>query len=238
MRSRGIRAEVIYFADQAHVPYGGKSDQELHGLLRENLGWLKAQDVDLVAMGCNTSCAVAQRLGWPSAGFRYPVQDLIRNAGASFRDRHLRRVVVLATAATVRSGAYAQAITTHAPETTVFELAAPEFVPIVESGDLRSARARAAVEAVIAQFPPEIEAIVYGCTHYPLLDAHFAELLPTLERIDPALAQAHAVAELVGIDGDARTTYITNGDPIAFERNVRAWTGDQVGTVTALTTLA
>jgi len=84
LRAAGITADAVYFADQAHVPYGDKSDAELHALLAANLTWLRDHGADAVVMGCNTSCAVASRAGWPavvdSAGLpavRTPVSIVI-----------------------------------------------------------------------------------------------------------------------------------------------------------------
>jgi len=234
LRAAGITDDAIYFADQAHVPYGDKADAELHGLLAANLAWLQHHGADAVVMGCNTSCAVASRRGWPDVPFPLGIADLIANGAQAFAGSALRRVAVIATAATVRSGAYGDAIRAVAPAIGVVEVAAPALVPLVESGAAETGAARAAVDAVVAALPPGIEAIVYGCTHYPLLDAHFARALPHAARIDPAAQQARAVARLPLASGTARTTYVTNGDVAAFEANVRRWTGDANGRVTAL----
>jgi glutamate racemase len=234
LRDAGISDDVVYFADQAHVPYGERSDADLHGLLTTNLGWLENQGVDLVVMGCNTSCAVASRLGWPAANFRLPIQDLIANGARAFVRSPYRRVAVVAPAATLRSHAYANAIAAVAPRIDVVEIAAPLLVPLVEAGESESERARAAVRDVVAEFPAGVDAIVYGCTHYPLLDAHFAALVPAAARIDPAREQARAVTALRLPPGAGTALYVTNGDVVAFERNVRKWTGDTTGRVTAL----
>jgi glutamate racemase len=234
LRAAGITDDAIYFADQAHVPYGDKPDAELHALLATNLAWLQRHGADAVVMGCNTSCAVASRRGWPDVPFPLGIADLIANGAQAFAGSALRRVAVIATAATVRSGAYGDAIRAVAPQIDVVEVAAPALVPLVEAGNAETRAARAAVDAVVASLPPGIEAIVYGCTHYPLLDAHFARALPHAARIDPAVQQARAVALLPLASGVARTTYVTNGDVAAFEANVRRWTGDPNGRVTAL----
>jgi glutamate racemase len=234
LRAAGIGDDAVYFADQAHVPYGERTDADLHGLLTANLGWLHEHGVDAVVMGCNTSCAVAARLGWPATNFRLPIQDLIANGARAFADVPYRRVGVVATAATVRSHAYASAIGAIAPQIEVIEIAAPALVPLVEAGRSASAEARAAVLAAVAELPADVDAIVYGCTHYPLLDRHFAEAAPRAARIDPAREQARAVLALGLPAGDASTLYVTNGDVVAFERNVRHWTGDRTGRVMSL----
>ena len=234
LRAAGIDEGIVYFADQAHVPYGERTDADLHGLLTANLAWLEGHGVDLVVMGCNTSCAVASRLGWPGTKFRLPIQDLIVNGARAFAQSPFRRVAVVATAATVRSHAYANAIAAVAPAIDVFEIAAPLLVPLVEAGESETEHARAAVRDVVAEFPADVDAIVYGCTHYPLLDAHFAAAAPAAARIDPAREQARAVLALRLPPGDGTTLYVTNGDAVAFERNVRKWTGDSAGRVMAL----
>jgi glutamate racemase len=238
LRAAGIGDDVVYFADQAHVPYGERSDADLHGLLTANLNWLEGHGVDLVVMGCNTSCAVAGRLGWPPASFRLPIQDLIVNGARAFARTAFRRVAVVATAATVRSHAYANAIAAVAPNVEVVEIAAPRLVPLIEAGAGESPDARTAVREVVAQFPPDVDAIVYGCTHYPLLDAHFAAALPAATRIDPAREQARAVLALNLPAAFGTTLYVTNGDVTAFEKNIRHWTGDRTGRVTALAPLS
>jgi glutamate racemase len=234
LRAAAIHDDVVYFADQAHVPYGERTDADLHALLTANLAWLEAHGVDVVVMGCNTSCAVASRLGWPATDFRLPVLDLIANGARAFAQSPYRRVAVVATPATVRSHAYASAIGAVAPHIDVVEIAAPLLVPLVESGMSESAAARDAVREAVAQFPPDVDAIVYGCTHYPLLDAHFAAAAPRAARIDPAGEQARAVLALGLPPGNGTTLYVTNADPVAFEQNVRRWTGDTIGRVTSL----
>lgn len=234
LRAAGIDDDIVYFADQAHAPYGERTDADLHGLMTANLSWLQAHGADLIVMGCNTSCAVAGRLGWPPIAFPLPVQDLIVNGAAAFADTAFRRVAVVATPATVRSHAYAAAIGAVAPQVEVVEIAAPLLVPLVEAGESESDRARAAVRDVVAELPPGVDAVVYGCTHYPLLEAHFAALLPGVARIDPAREQARAVLALRLPPGGGTTLYVTNGDVARFESNVRKWTGDRAGRITGL----
>ena len=229
LRRAGVTQDAIYFADQAHVPYGDRTDAEIQTYHRENFALLADAGVALLVMGCNSSCAVGGRLGWPST--RFPILDLIATAGASFAGTPYRRIAVVATPTTVRSGAYARAIRGAAPQASVVEVAAPALVPLVESGLATSARAHEAVAAVVAEFPPDIDAMVYGCTHYPLLDRAFGDALPAgVARVDPAQAQAAAatvrIAALGLAPGSSATTYWTNGDETAFARGVRLLTGE------------
>jgi len=235
VRSRLPREDLVYLADQAHVPYGDRSEDDLAGLLAGNVAFLEAAGVDAIVMGCNTSCAVAARRGWPPASV--PILDLIEAAADEVVARTpARRIGVIATTATARSGAYGAAIRKRAPRAAVYELAAPALVPLVEAGESETERGRAAVLDVVAEFPAGVDALVYGCTHYPLLDQHFAAALPDVARIDPAREQARAVLALNLPPANGTTLYVTNGDVALFEQNIRHWTGDQTGRVTGLAT--
>jgi glutamate racemase len=217
------RCDVLYFADQAHVPYGDRSVEDLRGLLRANVAWLNERGCEAIVMACNTSCAVAGSYGWPAS--HAPIFDLIAAAGEAVARCGAGSIAVAATTATVRAGAYARAIHARSPGTRVTEVAAPALVPLVESGAARS-DLEEAVAAVCSQFPADVDALVYGCTHYPLLDDIFARSLPegTL-RIDPAIWQARSVAAAGYGEGDGRTRYVTSGALALFAKHVAAFDG-------------
>ncbi len=215
--------DLLFFADQAHVPYGERDEDDLRRLLQVNLSWLDAQGVDAIAMACNTTCAVAALGGWPPC--EAVVLDLIESAAIALSDAEFLRIGVLATSATVRSGAYGETIRRRVAGAQVFEVAAPALVPIVEAGQADGERARAAVAEACAQLPERLDAVVLACTHYPLLDAHFAAVLgPEVARVDPAFEQAGRTAALVAARsfpaGSGRTRCVTNGPDVAAFRRV------------------
>jgi glutamate racemase len=220
--------DLVFLADQAHVPYGDRSSGELVALLAQNAAYLAGCGVDAIVMGCNTTCAVAASAGWPAVGI--PILDLIAAAADAVADSGARRVGVLATSATIRSGAYAAAIRARAPGIGVVEVAAPRLVPLVEAGTVSGALARAAVAQALAPFAEPLDALVLACTHYPLLDAEFAALLgPGVERIDPAAMQAERAADFThargGAGGTGRTRYVTTGALAPFRIAVEALAG-------------
>lgn len=181
--------DIVYLADQAHVPYGDREEDDLVALLAHNVALLEAEGVDAVVMGCNTTCAVAALRGWPNAGVE--IFDLIAAAAHDVAASGATRVGVIGTAATVRFGAYGAAIRALAPQVLVQEVAAPRLVPLVEAGLTRGAAARAAVLEAVAPFRLPLDALVLACTHYPLLEAIFtAALGPAVRLIDPARTQA------------------------------------------------
>jgi len=231
LRSRLPHHDITYLADQAHVPYGDRTAEELLGYLRDNLAYLNEQGANVIVVACNTSAAIAALHGWPPSGA--PVLDLIDNAAQAIGALGAGRIGVVATTVTTRSGAYGKAIRACVPGADVKEVAAPALVPLVEAGSYSGRAVRAAVEEACAQFDRDLDVLVYGCTHYPILDAHFAAALgEDVVRLDPAVAQADATLRFVkerGIrEGRGATHYATTGDPMAFATAVRALLGEEV----------
>jgi len=220
LRERLPSVDMLFFADQANVPYGDRDHRDLLDLLRANLARLDESGVDAIVMACNTSCAVAERYGWPQT--RAPVLDLIESAAMAVERGGFRRVGVVATAATVGAGSYGRTLRGRVAGIDVVEVPAPALVPIVESGGVSGPAARAAVAEVCTHLPLDLEALVFGCTHYPVLAAHFAAELGGVALLDPAIVQAERAAELLGdrAQGSGSSRYLTSGDDAAFRENV------------------
>ena len=143
VRERLPDVDVLYFADQANVPYGGRAPDDLFALLQNNLAWLDERGVEAVVMACNTSCAIADTHGWPATSAE--VFDLLDSATIALQHSRAQRIGVVATEATVRSGAYGRRIRNAILDGEVWEVPAPELVPLVEAGLHDSAVARDAV---------------------------------------------------------------------------------------------
>ena len=185
VRERLPDVDLLFFADQKHVPYGDRDPEDLHALLRSNLAWLDQRGVRAIVMACNTSCAIADRYGWPPTNAE--VFDLLDSATIALQHARALRIGVVATAATVSSGAYGRRIRNAIAGAEVWEVAAPELVPLVEAGLADSPAARDAVARACAGLPPGLDAVVYGCTHYPVLRQHFTTALGTrVLLVDPA----------------------------------------------------
>jgi glutamate racemase len=223
VRERLPEVDVMFLADQKNVPYGDREPEDLHRLLQANLAWLDERGVRAIVMACNTSCAIADRFGWPPT--RAEVFDLLDAATIALQHARARRIGVIATMATVSSGAYGRRIRNAIPDAEVWEVPAPELVPLVEAGMADSDEARDAVERACVALPPGLDAVVYGCTHYPVLSRHFIDALGTgVLLVDPAIVQAERVAEFLAIDETSGlrgvTRYVTTGDPLLFSERV------------------
>jgi glutamate racemase len=225
LRRRLPHHDITYLADQAHVPYGDRTPDELLGYLRDNIGYLQGAASHAIVVACNTSAAVAMKHGWPASDV--PLLNLIDNAAEAIASLGARKVGVLATTVTTQTGAYGNAIRARIPGVHVEEVAAPALVPLVEAGRYSGRAVRAAVEEACEPFSRDLDVLVLGCTHYPILDAHFAALFGEgVTRLDPAIAQAEATVKLVrelGIsEGSGTTLYATTGEPLLFASAVRA----------------
>ncbi len=219
--------DMVFFADQAHVPYGDRSAEDLLRLVQQNLHRLDAEGAQAVIMACNTTCATASQFGWPPA--HAIIVDLIESAAMAVEAGGYQRIGVIATEATARSAAYAHRIHARVPSAQVFEVAAPALVPLVEAGQFHGAQTARAV-AQACSLLPQVDALLLGCTHYPLLFEHFRASLPGVPVIDPAFVHAQRAAELVErMQIPAATgvlTCITSGDEQRFRSSVCALAGD------------
>ena len=225
VRERMPSADLVFFADQAHVPYGDRPHGELLQLLRANLERFDEYGVAAIVMACNTSCAIAERYGWPRSGA--PVLDLIESAAMAVERGGFARVGVVATAATVGAGSYGRTLRARIAGIDVVEVPAPALVPLVEAGTTEGAEARAAVADVCSHLPLDLDALVFGCTHYPVLEVHFREVFGgDVAFVDPAVVQAERAAEMLGAraSGSGATNYVTSGDEASFRANVQRMT--------------
>lgn len=192
-------SRCLYLGDTARVPYGQRSAGEIRSIAAEVVHWLKGQGVGVLVMACNTSNALALDVAVAEAGV--PVVGLIDSVAAKIQSD---RVGVLATPATAASGAYRRSIQASRPQAKVLELGCPAFVPHIEAGDLAApALIEAARQAVASLVEAQVDTVVLGCTHYPMLVPLLLELLPAgVNLVDPAEAAVQRLGPLLASLGD------------------------------------
>ena len=168
---------IIYFGDTARVPYGIKSVETISRYATQITEFLVHQRVKLLIVACNTMSAVAYKVIEDLSPV--PVLDVV-DAGArsAIAETHNKCVGVIGTPATINSNAYQKAIKRFDPNIRVFSQACPLFVPLVEEGwldhQVTRLTAQEYLRPVIAQ---NIDTLVLGCTHYPLLKPLLQEVL-------------------------------------------------------------
>ncbi|QEY31462.1 glutamate racemase [Synechococcus sp. RSCCF101] len=225
----------LYLADSARVPYGGRSPLQIRSIAAEVISWLIEQRIDAVVMACNTTNALAYDVATSVANV--PVYGLIDSVARTIR---WQRVGVLATAATARSGAYADQIRRYRPHAQVHEQGCPQFVPMIEAGRLEDPMLRREAQRYLSPLlASRVEAVLLGCTHYPLLEPLLCELLPdSVALVDPAQALTERLDSLLGrpevplhlstrprpLDLSGCRFCVT-GSPEAFARAAEPWLG-------------
>jgi glutamate racemase len=221
---------VIYFGDTARLPYGIRSQAEIIQFMREILTWLQQQRVKMVVMACNTSSALALKV--VREEFSLPILDIIL-PGARAAVRSGKRIGVIATPATAKSNAYRHAILEINPDVQVWQVSCPEFVPLVEQNRIHDPYtvkvARSYLEPLLQH---EIDTLVYGCTHYPLLAPVLRSLLPSyVKLVDPAEYVVAACAQDLDILGlkntypPLPTCFAVSGCPQQFAQSSIQWLG-------------
>ena len=231
---------LLYFGDTARVPYGNKSPETVRRYSREILEFLLSRDVKMVVVACNTATAHAlEELARISP---VPVEGVIGpGARAAVAASRNGRIGVIGTAGTVASGAYSRAIEAADGKVEVTSQACPLFVPLVEEGWLDHAATRLVAEEYLAPLRAhDIDTLVLGCTHYPLLKPLLAELLgPSIVLIDSAQETAAAVARRLATSalrapaatpeaGGGHAHFVVSDDRKSFVRVGRMFLGERV----------
>jgi len=159
----------VYLGDTARVPYGTKSLATVERYAIENSKFLEAHGIKLLVVACNTASALA--LPAIRASVNVKVVGVIGpGARAAAQIARGKKIAVVATEATVQSGAYSKSIAAADPSATVIERACPLFVPLAEEGWSDTAVAQAVAEEYLSDLRAEnLGALVLGCTHYPIL---------------------------------------------------------------------
>jgi glutamate racemase len=221
---KAIRAQlpaqpVFYFADQAHVPYGSRSLEEVRA-------FSSAITEFLLGLACNTASAVALqelRDQFPQTHF-VGMEPAVKPAAEQTRTGV---VGVLATPATFQGRLYSSVVERFAKEVTILQDTCPGLVGEIEKGDMEGAETRRILESAIRpMLEKNIDTIVLGCTHYPFVIPLIRQIAGAgVNVIDPAPAiarQTGRVLDSLGIthlpDFQAEVRYFTSGPSAELEK--------------------
>ena len=258
VRKRLPNESVIYLGDTARVPYGTKSRATIERYAVEDAAFLIDKGVKMLVIACNTASAMArERL---RQEFKLPLLSVL-GPGARMAARITRngRIGVIATEATTESGAYERAIREAGGEKNlvICSRACPLFVPLVEEGETDSPIARLVAEQYLVPLrEQQVDTLVLGCTHYPLLKRVIGETIGegavnSVTLVDSAEATAEETARLLEKEGLLNQTdetascrfYVTDaanrfhriaerilGEPLEHLEAVEVWGHDRLET--------
>ncbi|MDR0297335.1 MAG: glutamate racemase [Streptococcaceae bacterium] len=237
MLRRMPEESLIYIGDSARAPYGPRSNAEIRQFTWDMVNFLLSKNVKLIIFACNTATAVV--LDEISAQLDIPVIGVIpAGVRGGLLATRTKKLAVIGTDATIKSGKYAALIHAVAPDAEVESLACPEFVSLIESGDLTSQIAQKLVADGLQALPAgSYDTLILGCTHYPLLHDVIQKVVgPDIALID-AGAQAVNDVEVTLKDlkiaaladtKNAQVQYFTTGAAEKFDAIASLFLGKSV----------
>ncbi|MDR1558179.1 MAG: glutamate racemase [Clostridiales bacterium] len=161
--------ELIYFGDTARVPYGAKTAETVTKFSRQILHFLLSKDVKAIVIACST--ASSNSFEALSKEFSLPMIEVISPGVEDCAHVTRNKVVgVIGTEATIRSGRYDELLKEKIPGVQIYSKACPLFVPLAEEGWTHNTITRMTAEIYLQELlDKEIDSLILGCTHYPLL---------------------------------------------------------------------
>jgi len=234
---------IHYLGDTARCPYGSRSLDQVRSFVIQVGAWLAEKPVKMLVVACNTGTAAG--LAEAQSVFDIPVIGVIEpGALAATQATVNRKIGVIGTMGTIESGAYSDAVRAIDAYITAYSVAAPKFVDVVEAGlrmgpgQLEDWLAESSDVFVRPSFYEiardyldplkrnDVDTLVLGCTHFPLLSAAIQQVMgPRVRLISSAAETAREVAEMLTVGGQLRLEgadpihrFTTTGDPAEFQR--------------------
>lgn len=211
---------LIYVADQAHIPYGSRSLDEIRAFAREVTHFLLGGGAKLIVVACNTASAAALhhlRATFPQVPF-VGMEPAVKPAS---ENTHSGVIGVIATSATFQGELFASLVERFADKVTVLTQICPGLVEAVEKGELDSPATQSLLDAYLRPLVKAgIDQLVLGCTHYPFLTPAIRRIVGAqVQIIDPAPAVARQVSRVLARQGSrepgpqlGRQIFYSSGD--------------------------
>lgn len=231
-------ANIEYYGDNARIPYAPLPASEIARYSRQIIDFLGSRGVDEVIVACNTVTAAA--IDELENAYPFPVVGIIApGAEAALATTKNRRIGVVATQFTTDQKAYAKVIQKIDPGAVVIGQACSMFTTLVEANKINSPEAAEWAAKYLATYKDaDIDTLVLGCTHYPVMIEHIKRNIdPRIVIVDPAVATVQKAIRLLGdkanekAGGTPTNHFYTSGDPALFESLGSFIFGAPTGTV-------
>lgn len=198
IRKQFPNEDIVYFGDTARVPYGPKSKNTIKEYSLQNARFLMQQNAKIIIIACNTASSVA--VNFLRRNMNIPVIGVI-SPGAEYAvltTKH-KKVGIIGTEGTIRSKAYPTAIKDIENSIEVFSKACPLFVSIVEEGWESHSITKDIIKEYLSEIKDkDIDTLVLGCTHYPILKSAIKEFMGNdVNIIDSALVVAEKLKDII-----------------------------------------
>ena len=188
--------KIFYFGDTARVPYGEKTKELITRYSKQIVEFLLEKKVSAIVVACNTATALA--LEELKKTFKIPIIGVIKaGARTAISTTKSGNIGVIGTKATVNSKRYEEEIKKLNENVKVIAKACPLFVPAVEEGILDGKLVDQIIKTYLDDFEKEIDTLILGCTHYPLLKSAIGKIYTDLNIVDPARETALDLKEIL-----------------------------------------
>ncbi|MDR3626775.1 MAG: glutamate racemase [Ignavibacteriaceae bacterium] len=232
--------DIVYFGDTARVPYGSKSNSTVIEYSIQDAKFLMNKNVKAIVVACNTSSSVA--IEALRNKFHVPVIGMIE-PGARFAVSQTKtgRIGVIGTRATIKNKAYSSEIKKLNPDIEVFEKACPLFVPLAEEGWIKHKAAYDIAEEYLKDLKKsDIDTLVLGCTHYPILAKVIQDVIgENVKLVDSGIASAEAVKkelDRIGLNTNkfspGNQQFYVSDIPLKFKAIAELFLGRKIADVT------
>lgn len=186
----------IYFGDTKHLPYGSKSPQQLKSYLDRIIPFLKEKGAEAFVIACNTISSllpdyVKKITQAPTVNV---LEATVLNSVKTIKEYNLSEVLLIGTEGTIKAKKYYNAIKKKLPEVNIYDIATPEFVPIVEENRIYERETYSIINKYFGKFP-EVEMIILGCTHYEALIPVIHSFYESLQKKPIMISSAKTVGE-------------------------------------------
>ncbi|MGX7108176.1 glutamate racemase [Facklamia miroungae] len=226
---------ILFIGDNARCPYGPRPLEEVKKYIWQLSNFLREKGIKMLVIACNTGTAAAleelkKTLPIPVVGVIAP------GSRAAIIQTNNKKIGVIGTLGTIKSQIYENTITNKTNDVTVKGIACPSFVDMVETGQLYSGRAKDKVTQELSPIlDEEIDTLVLGCTHYPLMRDLIQEVVgPKVHLIDSGVETINDVSMLLDYFNLSRTAsdaamqspkhiFYTTGDADRFHRMASDW---------------
>lgn len=188
---------LIYIGDNLHCPYGDKTKEQLLSYTKDICQYFISRNVKMIVLACNTTSAnVLNELQnlYP----QIPIVGVIHSTVHDFLNQKAKKVLVIATHATIASHKYQKKIHEYDQNIEVYELETPLLVPLVESGKYKQGIQKS-LEDYLLPYKDKVDSLILGCTHYPILLDQIQAIMGDITYVSSSAAICHEVASYLKV---------------------------------------
>ncbi len=236
IRKRLPEESIVYFGDSARVPYGTKSRETILRFAEEDIRFLQSFDVKVIVSACfSVSSNALEEL---KKIFPIPILGMIEPGVNALENKTYKRVGVIGTNATIESGAFEKKLKDRFKDIDIYSQACPLFVPLAEEGWTKGEIPKLVVKQYLSDLKnKKIDALILGCTHYPLLHSVIESFLEDkVKIIEPGKEVAFQLEKflednVLRTSGKGSLKIFLSDIPRNFERTVVKFLGEKPGEI-------